>query len=220
MLEAKGLPLGVVTGIYGNLRHMNVVCRGQAAHAGATPRFLRRDAVVAVADLIMRMDAHWASWLDEGKQLTLTHGIIGSDAKEHAVSRVPGEARLSVEIRADNLRALKDFHALLREEAQVVARTRGVSFAFDEAIRNEPVPMHARWIERRGQVCERAGIPYARLASGAGHDAAVFAHSGVPTGMLFIRNAHGSHNPDEGMELDDLLLGTRILADALLMADE
>src|SRR5205823_10883545 len=47
VLEAKGLPLGVVTGIYGNLRHMSVVCRGQAAHAGATPRFLRHDALVA-----------------------------------------------------------------------------------------------------------------------------------------------------------------------------
>lgn len=219
VLEAKGLPVGVVTGIYGNLRHMNVVCRGQAAHAGATPRFLRRDAVVAVADLVMRMDAHWASWLERGRQLALTHGIIGTEAKEHAVSRVPGEARLSVEIRADNLQVLKDFHARLREEANAVAGARGVSFAFDEAIINEPAPMHPRWIERLAQLCDRAGVPHARLASGAGHDAAVFAHSGVPAAMLFIRNAHGSHNPDEGMEIDDLLLGTRILAEALLAAD-
>ena len=58
-----------------------------------------------------------------------------------------------------------------------------------------------------------------RLPSGAGHDAAVFAHAGVPTAMLFIRNTHGSHNPSEGMELDDLLLATRILADAILMEE-
>jgi len=220
VLEAKALPLGVVTGIYGNLRHMNVICRGEAAHAGATPRFLRRDAVVAVADLVMRMDAHWARWLDEGKQLALTHGIVGTDVKEHAVSRVPGEARLSIEIRADNLQALRDFHALLREETQAVARARGVSFDFDEAIVNRPAPMHPQWIERLDRLCERARIPHMRLASGAGHDAAVFAHAGVPTAMLFIRNAHGSHNPHEGMELDDLLLATRILADAMLTEEE
>ncbi len=38
--------------------------------------------------------------------------------------------------------------------------------------------------------------------------------------MLFIRNAHGSHNPHKGMEIDDLLLATRILADAILTEEE
>jgi len=216
VLEAKGLPLGVVTGIYGNLRHMSVVCRGQAAHAGATPRFLRHDALVATADLVMRMDAHWARWLDQGKQLALTHGVIGTDGKEHAVSRVPGEVRFSVEIRADDSQSLLDFHSLLKREAEAVEKQRGVSFAFDNPIVNDPAPMHPRWVERLDELCERAGVPHERLASGAGHDAAVFAHAGIPTAMLFIRNARGSHNPDEGIDIEDLLLGARVLAEALV----
>ena len=32
---------------------------------------------------------------------------------------------------------------------------------------------------------------------------------------LFVRNAHGSHNPDESMRLDDLALATRVLAGVL-----
>lgn len=219
VLEAKGLPLGVVTGIYGNLRHMNVTCRGQAGHAGATPRFLRRDAVVALAELVMRMDAHWARWIEQGRQLVITHGIVGTNTQEHAVSRIPGEVRFSVEIRADDWETLKGFHDLLQSEARAVAEARGVTFAFDEAIINRPATMQPRWIERLEQLCERAGVAHTRLASGAGHDAAVFAHVGVPTAMLFIRNAHGSHNPDEDMEIDDFLLATRILAQALLDAD-
>ena len=219
VLEARGLPLGVVTGIYGNLRHMNVVCRGQAAHAGATPRFLRQDAVVAIAELIMRMDAHWARWLDEGRQLVITHGIIATDPQEHAVSRVPGEARFSVEIRADDHATLKGFHDLLLAEAQAVAKARNVAFSFDEAIINRPAPMDLRWMSRLEELCAQAGIAQMRLASGAGHDAAVFAHAGVPTAMLFIRNAHGSHNPDEHMEISDFLLATRVLTAALLAAD-
>jgi N-carbamoyl-L-amino-acid hydrolase len=218
VLEAKGLPLGVVTGIYGNLRHMNVVCRGQAAHAGATPRFLRHDALVATADLVMRMDSHWARWLDDGKQLTLTHGIAGTDPQEHAVSRIPGEVRFSVEIRADHSQALHEFHSLFKQETLRVANERGVSFTLDQPIVNEPAPMHPRWVERLDELCARAGVPHERLASGAGHDAAVFAHAGIPTAMLFIRNAHGSHNPDEGMQIDDLLLGVRVLAEALVSA--
>ncbi|MCW5604939.1 MAG: Zn-dependent hydrolase [Burkholderiales bacterium] len=219
VLEAKGLPLGIVTGIYGNLRHMNVVCRGQAAHAGAAPRFIRRDAVVAIADLIMRMDEHWTRALDQGRQLVITHGIVGTNAKEHAVSRVPGEACLSVEIRADDHDILAGFHRLLQSEAEAVGTQRGVSFTFDEAIVNPPAPMDARWAARFERICMQEGIPHMRLPSGAGHDAAVFAHAGVPTAMLFIRNANGSHNPDEHMEVDDFMLATRVLASVLLTTD-
>jgi beta-ureidopropionase / N-carbamoyl-L-amino-acid hydrolase len=216
VLQARQLPVGVVTGIYGNLRHMNVVCSGQAAHAGATPRFLRSDAVVATAELIMRMDAHWSNWLAQGRELVITHGIIGTDPAEHAVSRVAGEVRFTVEIRADNDATLREFHELLQIEAVNLSAARPVSFAFDEAIVNPPAPMDERWVRRLERLCAQAQIPCMRLASGAGHDAAVFAAAGVPTGMLFIRNAHGSHNPHEQMELDDFMAATRVLTHALL----
>lgn len=54
------------------------------------------------------------------------------------------------------------------------------------------------------------------MASGAGHDAAVFAQLGIPTGMVFVRNEHGSHNPAEAMTLDDFDVGTRALIALLL----
>ena len=218
VLEASGLPVGIVTGIYGNLRHMNITCRGEAAHAGATPRMLRRDAVVAVAALIVRMDGHWQRWLAAGRQLAITHGIVGTDPAEHAISRVPGAARFSVEIRADDQATLDGFYQLLQVEAASVARARTVEFAFDDAIINRPAPMHPAWIARLGQLCANEGVPRMLLPSGAGHDAAVFAHVGVPTAMLFVRNARGSHNPAEHMEMDDFLKATRVLARAICLA--
>ena len=44
----------------------------------------------------------------------------------------------------------------------------------------------------------------------------VFAAAGVPTGMLFIRNRHGSHNPREHMELADFGAALQVLVRALL----
>ena len=41
------------------------------------------------------------------------------------------------------------------------------------------------------------------MASGAGHDCAVFANEGVPCAMIFIRNDGGSHNPNEEMDTED-----------------
>jgi N-carbamoyl-L-amino-acid hydrolase len=54
------------------------------------------------------------------------------------------------------------------------------------------------------------------MASGAGHDAAVFAKVGIPSAMIFVRNENGSHNADEAMSLDDFAVGARALL-ALLM---
>ena len=79
--------------------------------------------------------------------------------------------------------------------------------------------MDPGWMERLDELCGKAGIKHMRLASGAGHDAAVFAHMGIPTAMLFIRNANGSHNPHEHMEIDDFLVATQVLTEALLLSD-
>ena len=49
------------------------------------------------------------------------------------------------------------------------------------------------------------------FASGAGHDCATFANQGVPCAMIFVRNEHGSHNPDEALALEDFAVATRAL---------
>jgi N-carbamoyl-L-amino-acid hydrolase len=33
--------------------------------------------------------------------------------------------------------------------------------------------------------------------------------------MIFVRNAHGSHNPNEAMEIDDFLAGVAVMRAAL-----
>jgi N-carbamoyl-L-amino-acid hydrolase len=43
----------------------------------------------------------------------------------------------------------------------------------------------------------------------------VFAQNGIPTGMIFVRNDRGSHNPEEAMDMNDFAMGVRLLAHAL-----
>jgi N-carbamoyl-L-amino-acid hydrolase len=44
----------------------------------------------------------------------------------------------------------------------------------------------------------------------------VFCKVGIPSAMIFVRNDKGSHNPDEGMSLDDFAVGARTLLQLLL----
>ena len=49
------------------------------------------------------------------------------------------------------------------------------------------------------------------MPSGAGHDAAVFGAAGIPVSMIFVAKQHGSHTPEEAMELDDFVLGADLI---------
>ena len=72
---------------------------------------------------------------------------------------------------------------------------------------------------RLQDISSSLGLPTEAIPSGAGHDAAVFSNAGIPTGMIFVRNENGSHNPDEAMDIDDFMKGTEILYHAFQTAD-
>jgi len=211
VMVARELPTAIVTGIRGNLRHRRLVCRGEAGHSGTVPRWLRRDAVFAVSDLLMRLDEHWNRLLERGLDLVITIGVCGTDTERHAISRIPAEVYFSFEVRSQSYETLEGFYELFRSECRAVSDQRRVSFEFDERIYTEPAKMDETIIKRLQQYSERLKLPTELLASGAGHDAAVFAISGIPSGMIFVRNSNGSHNPDEAMTIDDFMCGVELM---------
>jgi len=215
VMVARELPTTIVTGIRGNLRHRRVVCRGEAGHSGAVPRWLRKDAVFAFADLVSRLDDHWQTLLQRGLDLVVTTGIVSTDPAEHAISRIPGEMAFSFEVRSQSHDTLEAFYALFQAECRAIAAQRGVSFEFDERVYTEPARMDEQVVARLQRAAIACGLPPELMPSGAGHDAAVFANAGIPSGMVFVRNANGSHNPQEAMELDDFLKGVEILYAAI-----
>jgi N-carbamoyl-L-amino-acid hydrolase len=215
VLVARELPVAIVTGIRGNIRHRAIECIGEAGHSGAVPRWLRRDAVFAVAELLTRLDHHWQVLLAQGHDLVMTSGIIGTDPAEHSIARIPGRVCFSFEARSQSPATLDAVHALLLEECRRVEEDRGVAFRFDARLDAAPARMDPSWVERLQAIAASLGLAAETMASGAGHDAAVFANQGVPSAMIFIHNAHGSHNPDEAMAMDDFMTGVTMLCRAL-----
>ena len=211
VMTARKFSTAPVTGIRGNLRHRNIVCRGEAGHSGTVPRWLRRDAVFAVADLIMRLDEHWNRLLERGLDLVMTTGVIGTDPELHALSRIPGEVAFSFEVRSQSYDTLEGFYELFRSECRAVSDLRHVKFEFDDRVYAEPAKMDEGIVRKLVTLSGRLGLSTETLASGAGHDAAVFSNASIPSGMIFVRNANGSHNPNEAMELDDFMQGVDLM---------
>ena len=215
VLVARKLPVAIVTGIRGNIRHRSIECVGEAGHSGTIPRWLRRDAVFATAELITRLDRHWRTLLERGRDLVVTSGIIGTDPAEHALARIPGRLRFSIEARSQSTETLEAFYDLFLSECAGIGEERGVEFRLDRRLDSAPARMDEGWIERLRAGLRAMGLPDEPIPSGAGHDAAVFAQAGIPSAMIFIRNQHGSHNPLEAMEMSDFLLGAELLRRSL-----
>jgi len=218
VLVARDLPIGIVTGIRGNLRHRSVECLGEAGHSGAVPRWLRRDAVFATAELITHLDRHWRTLLERGRDLVVTSGIMSTDLTEHAIARIPGSLRFSFEMRSQNRETLESFYDLFLSECTDIADQRNVEFKLDRRLESAPASMDLGWIERLRATARALGLPDEALPSGAGHDAAVFANAGIPSAMIFVRNEHGSHNPHESMRMSDFLAGVAVMKRALMEA--
>lgn len=211
VMVAKNLPVGVVSAIRGNIRHNRIRCIGEAGHSGAVPRWLRKDAMFAVADLIMRLDEHWRVLLERGTDLVVTTGIVTTDPKEHSITRIPGQVSLSFDVRSRSDDTLEAFYQLMRAECNAVSRERAVQFEFDRRIKSEPAIMDEHIRTLLSKACAENGILHEDIPSGAGHDASIFANVGVPSGMLFVKNQNGSHNPFEEMDIGDFMLGVQAL---------
>jgi N-carbamoyl-L-amino-acid hydrolase len=216
VMVREGVPVAAVSAIRGNVRHNRVRCIGEPGHSGAVPRSARKDAAFAVSHLITRMDAFWESALRDGRDLVITFGTLGTNPDEHAVSRIPGEVDFSFEVRSEDTETLEEVYRQFRIACESVAAERGVRFEFDKRMLTPPARMASPILQAMQNAARRLGKELPVIPSGAGHDASVFSNAGVPSGMLFIRNEHGSHNPRESMEMDDFMKGVAALYETIM----
>jgi N-carbamoyl-L-amino-acid hydrolase len=216
VLVARELPVAAVTGIRGNFRHRKIQCIGEAGHSGAVPRWLRHDAVFAFSDLITRIDDHWTTILEHGGDLVLTTGMLATNKENHALTRIPGEVTFSFEARSQYEQTLTALEALIHSECTTIKHERKVDFVFDEPVRTSPAILDENIIELIKAACVKENLPVEAIPSGAGHDASVFANAGIPSGMIFVRNYNGSHNPDEDMDMDDFISGVSVLLNVVM----
>ena len=110
---------------------------------------------------------------------------------------------------------LECVYGLLRDECEAVARERCVQFVFDTRVASRSAVMDPHLLSVLDAAARAGGQQPHSMASGAGHDAAMFANAGIASAMIFVRNEHGSHNPDEAMELDDFVAAVEVLYQAV-----
>src|SRR5262249_28426987 len=153
---------------------------GRAGHAGTTPMALRRDALVPAAEFIVLVEL----LTQEDPELMATVGQV--EVRPGASNVIPGEVRLSLDLRhrLNEKRAAALAH--LEATARDVARKRGTAVEWEIIQETASVPCALELSGLLGEAVRRRQGTLLELPSGAGHDAAVMA-AATPVAMLFVR---------------------------------
>jgi allantoate deiminase len=199
VLESKGEPLGVVTGIVGQSR-LRMTVTGEAGHAGTVPMTHRRDALAGVAEMALLLEQIAREHPEDGMV-----GTIGRlEALPGAINIIPGRVLFTVDVRALTDRLRTEAVGRFQDQAQRIATARGLKLAMESfheiATAHCAEPLQALLADSIAAL----GHTPIRLPSGAGHDAQVMTRL-CPAAMLFVRCRGGiSHNPAEFASVSDM----------------
>jgi N-carbamoyl-L-amino-acid hydrolase len=213
ILEDEGKVIGVVQGVQG-MRWYEVTVTGQDAHTGATPMYLRKNALLGAARLIDRIDAIAQA---HAPNAVGTVGLI--ENKPNSRNVIPGEVFFTVDFRHPDDLVLAEMEAEFRAALPEILDPLKLTFE-EKMIWNSPAVKFAPDLIDCVRVgAAKAGYDSRDMVSGAGHDAAYIARV-APTTMIFVPCLGGiSHNEAESTTLEECGAGAQVLLNAVLEYD-
>jgi N-carbamoyl-L-amino-acid hydrolase len=211
-LEDDGKRIGVVTTIVG-VRGLRIVFRGQQNHAGTTMMARRRDAAAALFDFASAVNREFPRVAAARSVWTMGRVQVVPNAS----SIVPGYAELDLQFRDAEEPVLDRFEALAERLVAEANAPGGVQVEMQRARAPiAPTRMDDALRRHLATAAERhAPGQWVEMPSGAFHDAGIVS-ARLPAAMLFIPSIGGiSHDFAEDSRRDDIVLGCRVLADAV-----
>ncbi|MBK7534107.1 MAG: Zn-dependent hydrolase [Myxococcales bacterium] len=203
VLESMRKPVGVVLGTMGVERH-NLRFVGQAAHSGAAPIHLRKDAFLAAAEFALA--CRDISVRHSGKtprtRVVATCGVV--KVEPNFVTAVPGSTEISIDLRALDGKVLGKMLTEARRAAQQAARKHHVTVQWTPLLHITPRPFDETLMAMARASVKQVTGGAPELPSGPLHDASEMAGV-VPTAMVFAQSSPGiSHTRLEDTPLPAL----------------
>lgn len=204
VLEARELPVGVVTSIAGQHRYL-VNFFGQAGHAGTVPMDMRHDALCAASEFFLAVEA-------QGRQMP---GLVTTVGKVHvypgASNVIPGRVLSSLDVRHQEGDLLAQACDDLEAAALRISSARDITLDWQCIQKNQTIFCAPQLSTLLKQAIEEENFPVYELPSGAGHDAVAMSDLTDVT-MLFVRCKGGiSHHANESVKVEDVAVSLRVV---------
>ncbi|MCW4051490.1 MAG: Zn-dependent hydrolase [Candidatus Bathyarchaeota archaeon] len=214
VLHSEGLEVGVVEGVQG-MAWWDGEYTGEANHAGTTPLNLRRDALLAAADLCCRL-RETAEALGHGSVATMGRLHPRPDIR----NVVPGGAFFTVDFRQYESQRYEEGQKQVVKLIEEIAEKHRVSLSLEQTVDAKPIRFDTGMVDLVEKKTRELGLTYKRMHSGAGHDAQFMSYI-CPTAMIFVPSINGrSHCPEERTTKADCVNGANILLQCALELSE
>lgn len=214
ILESSCNTIGVVTGALGQ-RWFDVSIVGEEAHAGPTPIMLRRDALLAAADIISEVR------LIAENNAPDSRGTVGYlEVFPNSRNVIPGKVKFSIDLRARDQETLDVMTLALRSRCLHNEVSHKVKISLNEVV-NFPPQQFSKFLVNEVRIsANECGYSNQDIVSGAGHDA-VYLAGITPTAMIFIPCKDGlSHNELESISADHAEAGCNVLLNTVIRIAE
>lgn len=212
ILESMSKQIGVVEGIVGQ-RRFKITVKGSANHAGTTPMHMRKDALVAAAQVVLAINQIGNT---PGQQVA-TVGKL--QLSPNAANVVPGWVEMSLDIRDLSSLHIDSLLQQLRLHLEEIAIETNTQIRLHPVLHNEPALAETYIQQAISQVCEDLQLSYTHLPSRASHDAQELAQI-TDMGMVFVPSKLGvSHSASEYTSPKQCIDGANVLLQTFLRLD-
>lgn len=211
VLENKGIEIGIVHTIAAPTR-LRVIIVGEEAHSGTCPIDMRKDALVASAEMICAIEKIAK---EEVEYHTIT--TVGKcKVFNEAINTVPGTVEFFVDIRGIEIENISNALDKIYENIKNICLRRKINYFIEVIGREHPVKLNEKLNEIIKSICIENNKSILDMNSGAGHDTMNIA-SIIPATLIFIPCVKGiSHNKKENVQFNDVKNGLEILYNTVI----
>lgn len=214
ILEAEGKDIGVVTHGQG-LSWTQVTVTGKDAHTGSTPMPMRKNAGLAMARILEKVDE--IAWSHAPHAVGAAGHI---DVYPNSRNVIPGKVVFTVDFRSPELDVITDMENRLRVAAEDIVDEMGLQVEFEKVGGFDPVKFDETCVAAVRNAAERLGYSHTNIISGAGHDAC-WINRVAPTAMVMCPCVDGlSHNEAEEISKEWATAGADVLFHAVVETAE
>lgn len=214
VLEHEDVTIGVVNGVVGQYRFALTVL-GRPNHAGTTPMHLRKDALVAAAQIILAVNKI-AIEVPGDQVATVGHLTV----MPNATNTVPGQVDLRIDLRDLSQSHLDELVARMKTEFAEIAAATGTEISMRQTLQISPTLASQPIMNTIEQVCQDLGLSHMTLPSRAGHDAQEIGRI-TDMGMIFVPSRSGiSHSEEEYTAPEQCIQGTNVLLQTFMRLDD
>lgn len=206
-LNSRDIPVAIAKSIYAHKR-IDIKFSGEAAHAGSVPMDERKDALVAAAKFVLKVEEYASR---DRNNILATVGRL--KVLNAATNVIPSLVTCSLDMRGLDDHKINEAYEALYTICEKICHKRGIYFEWKLLQETQSVVCSDTLNEYLSEAISSQEIRPVSVISGLATEATIISRI-APVTLMFVRDINGvSYNPHEKVSTEDIQVAIGIIED-------